>query len=80
MGAKCATKLSSEVDTKLYLEGMSRAELADAVGIQQAYLSNILTGKQRMSVAMSKRIAGALQMDDRALRRLALETERRCAV
>ncbi len=75
MSAKKVTTLSKVVDRWLYLEGMKREELARKVGMTPSYLSGILTGKQRLSIAASNAISDATGIDGKTLRRLSLELE-----
>jgi DNA-binding XRE family transcriptional regulator len=58
-------KMSGENPTRVYRKyrGMTMAELAEAAGISQPYLSEIENGKKTGAVDVLKRIAVALRVD-----------------
>lgn len=75
MARKRRTPLSEAVDRQLYIMGISRNELADAMGVTYQYLCLILSGRTPLSIDMSKRIAKQIKMKDEELRRLAIQEE-----
>lgn len=79
MGQKKETPLSREVDERLYVLGMTRRGLADALDINLSYLSLVLTGRAKPSIQLSTRLADALGMEARRVRELALKAARGAA-
>ena len=73
MAEKSITKLSNEVDNRLYLIGMTRKELAKKMGIHHMYLCMILRGKNRLSIPQSRIVAECINVNERILRQLSLE-------
>ena len=73
MARKRRTPLSEAVDRQLYIMGISRNDLADAMGVTYQYLSLILTGRVPLSISMSRRIGDQIGMKDEELRKLALK-------
>lgn len=58
---------------RIYIYGYDQATLANKIGITRTALSSICRGDSRPSITTSKKIAEALEMDDRDLRRMLLE-------
>ena len=55
---------------RMFIYGYNQATLANKIGVTRATISSICRGDSRPSVATSKKIAEALEMD---LRRMLLE-------
>lgn len=73
MPKKNVTPLSAAIDGQLYLMGMSRRQLAGALGITTQHLSSLLSGSALPSLEMSKRIASLVPIGDKKIRRLAMQ-------
>nr|DAS16573.1 MAG TPA: Helix-turn-helix XRE-family like protein [Bacteriophage sp.] len=57
----------------MFIYGYNQATLANKIGVTRATISSICRGYKRPSITTSKKIAEALEMDDRDLRRMLLE-------
>ena len=73
MAARSDTPLAKAVDRKLYILGMTRAELAQHLRISNNYLSCMLVGRNRPTIDIANRMAAVLEMDGREIRELALK-------
>lgn len=73
MAARSTTPLAKAVDRKLYIAGMTRADLASELKVSNNYLSYLLTGRTRPSIEVSNRMAEILEMDGREIRELVLK-------
>ena len=73
MAKKRITPLSIKVDKRLYIKGMTRAQLCEKLGISDSYISLMLTGEVNLPIPMSIKIADELDLDDQELRELALK-------
>lgn len=73
MAKKRITPLSTKVDKRLYLKGMTRTQLCEKLGISDSYISLMLTGEANLPIPMSIKIANELDLDDQELRELALK-------
>ncbi len=74
MSKKKVTRLSEVVDDRLYIAGITRREFAYRIGIAPNTLGLVLRGQMALSLKMSKAIADGLDIDDKQLRKIALET------
>lgn len=73
MPGKRVTPLSEEIDRRIYIIGMTRADFAKRIGITYSYLGLILQGRSTPTIDISKRIAKALKMKASEVRELALK-------
>lgn len=73
MPARRITPLSEAVDRKLYIIGITRGELANAVGVSYNYLSQILVGYYVPTIELTNRMSDVLEMQPRELRELVLK-------
>lgn len=54
---------------------LGRAELARTAGIGEGYLSDLINGRRRLSIAAALKLSGALGMDARKLLQMQLDED-----